>query len=171
MKEIYLYTRLCKCGKTDFINVTKIEAAFNLKHDEALNKKCASCDKNKLSSLALSQPDIDNELLTLWSKEPNYYFSSQDEDLVLAQFEDNIDLYLEFIDSEQTPIYKKAILTEALCVMIFDRIQLKTTESQDPMFQKLISELKKRKEVISTMQYQLMDYIKTVVFPVLEIND
>ncbi len=169
MKTQYKYRRACKCGNVDFIEFTKIEAAFELYHERLINVCCTKCGGKNMCSGAISPPGIDRELLTIWSENPNYLFCEQDQDLVLAQYENNIDLYLEFIDKESTPIGKRNVLIEALCVMVYERANNKN-KNQNTILKKLIEELQNRKELVSNAQYWIMGYIKKVAFPVIGIE-
>ena len=83
----------------------------------------------------------------IWSKEPDYLFCEQDEDLILAQYVNNIDLYLEFIDNESVSIEKRNTLIEALCVMIYEGVKKSENENQN-ITKQIASELKKREQLV-----------------------
>ena len=165
----YKYNRTCKCGNVDSIEVDKREAAFGLKDSFAYNLACSKCGEKLFSSISSSKPDIDEELLKEWSENPEYYFSSQDEEILLAQHSENIDLYLRFIDKVEMNIGKRNILIEALCVMIYDKENESDRESVDNL-NTIKTELKKRSELVKQAESSIMDYIKEVSFPIIGIQ-
>lgn len=165
----YNYNRTCKCGNVDSIEVSKREATFGLKDSLVYNLTCSKCGEKTFSSVSSSKPDIDEELLKEWSDIPEYYFSSQDEELLLAQHNENIDLYLRFIDQKEMDIGKRNILIEVLCVMIYDKENESDQESLD-VVNTIKTELKKRSELVKQAESSIMDYIKEVSFPIIGIE-
>jgi len=166
----YQYRRACKCGNVDFIDATKTEAAFELNFDSIIENGCSKCGGKKVWSIGISNsPEIDEELLSIWSKEPEYLFCEQDQDLMLAQYKNNIDLYLKYIDDESISIGKRNVLIEALCVMIYDRAK-KTDKENLNLINRIASELRKRERLVLEAQYWIMDYIKKVSFPIIGIE-
>nr|WP_321222451.1 hypothetical protein [uncultured Psychroserpens sp.] len=162
--------RACKCGNVDFIEVTKIEAAFNLREKEIWNLKCSKCGGKNATSVISNSPEIDKELLQIWTDNLEYLFCQQDEELSLAQYSDNIDLYIEFIDDDSVPLEKKKVLIEALCVMIYDRSKKTNSDEDKKIVNKISSELKKRENQVISAQNWIMDYIKKVSFPIIGIQ-
>ncbi|QXP78667.1 MULTISPECIES: hypothetical protein [Winogradskyella] len=165
----YKYNKTCKCGNVDSIEVDKREAAFELKDSYVHNFACSKCGGKNFSSISSNKPDIDEELLSEWSKNPEYYFSSQDEDLLLAQHNENIDLYLKFIDQNEIDTGKRNVLIEALCVMIYDKANKSDQKSLD-IISAIATELKKRSDLVQQSESWIMDYIKKVSFPIIGIE-
>jgi hypothetical protein len=165
----YKYNKTCKCGNVDSIEVDKREAAFELKDSYVYNLTCSKCGGKNFSAISSNKPDIDEELLAEWSKNPEFYFSSQDEDLLLAQEYKNIDLYLKFIDKEKIDIGKRNTLIEALCVMIYDNANKKEKENIE-IVNNVSSELKKRIELVKQAESWIMEYIKEISFPLIGIE-
>lgn len=162
--------RACKCGNVDLIEVTKIEAAFNLKDKEIWNLKCSKCGGKNATSVIGNLPEIDRELLNVWINNTDYLFCEQDEELTLAQYPENIDLYIEFIDNDSVPKEKINSLIDALCVMIYDRSEKTDSDENKQIVDKISSELKKRENKVISAQNWIMDYIKKVSFPIIGIN-
>ncbi len=164
----YKYRRACTCGNVDFIEITKIEAAFNLKENDIRSSRCSKCGGKNIASIGIDSPEIDKELLEIWAENAEYFFCEQDEDLMLAQNINNIDLYLEYIDNECIMLEKRNVLIETLCVMIYDRVKKSDRENQN-IINQITSELKKRELLVLDAQYWIMDYIKSVSFPIIGI--
>jgi len=165
----YICRRECKCGNVDVIKVDKISAAFELRDEEIWNLKCTKCDSKEIASIVNYQPKIDRELLTIWSENEEYRFCDQDEDITLAQYEENIDLYLEFIDNEMVPEVNKKILIVVLCIMIYDRAG-KNDSEENLIVKKIAKELKKRESRLINCKNWVMDYIKEISFPIIGIK-
>jgi hypothetical protein len=165
----YQYNKTCKCGNTNSIEVSKRESAFELKDSFVYGLECEKCGNKGFSSISSNKPKIDEELLKEWAENTDLYFSSQDEDLLLAQEYDNIDLYLKFIDKESIDIGKRNTLIEALCVMIYDNADENEKEKME-IVKKVSSELKKRIEIVKQADSWIMDYIKEVSFPIIGIE-
>mgnify|MGYP003633725066 CR=1 FL=1 len=165
----YQYIKTCECGNANQIEVSKRESAFELKDSFVYSLECEKCGKKGFSSISSNKPKIDEELLKEWVENPDLYFSSQDEDLLLAQEYDNIDLYLKFIDKEKIDIGKRNTLIEALCVMIYDNANKKEKEKLE-IVNTVSSELKDRIEIVKQADSWIMDYIKEVSFPIIGIE-
>lgn len=165
----YQYQRGCECGNIDSLEVSKIEAAFELNYLSFSKRECSKCGEKKMSFGSINSPEIDRELLTIWAENIDYLFCPQDEGLTLAQYKENIDLYLEFIDDEIINAEKKNVLIEALCVMIYDRVD-KTDKEDLDIINKIATELKLRKNQVLFSQHWIMDYIKKVSFPIIEVE-
>jgi hypothetical protein len=165
----YQYDKTCKCGNTISIEISKRESAFDLKDRFVYSLKCEKCGKKGFSSISSNKPEIDEELLKEWAENTDLYFSSQDEELLLAQEYDNIDLYLKFIDKESIDIGKRNTLIEALCVMIYDNAD-KNDNEKLKIVKTVSSELKNRIEIVKQADSWIMDYIKEVSFPIIGIE-
>ncbi len=96
----------------------------------------------------------------------DYYFLDQDEELILAE-ERYIDLILDILDNYQIIDYKRKVLIEALCVLIFDNVKTDDKPNQD-LIDRLIKELKERPTDVSNAKILISDYIAEVVFPMLK---
>ena len=161
--------KTCKCGNVNSIEVSKRDSAFELKDSFVYGLECEKCGKKDFSSISSSKPKVDEELLKEWAENTDLYFSSQDEDLLLAQEFDNIDLYLRFIDKENIDIGKRNTLIEALCVMIYDNAGTDENEKLE-IVNTVSSELKNRIELVKQADSWIMDYIKEVSFPIIGIE-
>jgi len=165
----YTCIRECKCGNVDIIKVDKISAAFELREEEIWNLKCTNCGDKEVEGIINHQPKIDRELLAIWSENKDYRFCDQDEDITLAQYEENINLYFEFIDNEMIPESNRNILIVALCIMIYDRAR-KNDSAEKLIIKKIAKELKKREPKVINCKDWVMDYIKEVSFPIIGIK-
>ncbi|AXP81749.1 hypothetical protein CJ739_2677 [Mariniflexile rhizosphaerae] len=165
----YQYQRGCECGNIDSLEVSKIEAAFELNYLSFSKSECSKCGEKKMSFGSINSPEIDRELLTIWAENIDYLFCPLDEGLTLAQYKENIDLYLEFIDDEIINAEKKNVLIEALCVMIYDRVD-KTDKEDLDIINKIATELKLRENQVLFSQHWIMDYIKKVSFPIIGVE-
>lgn len=165
----YKYNKTCKCGNVDSIEVDKREAAFELKDSFIYNLICTKCGKKNISTISSNKPDIDEELLAEWSKNSEYYFSPQDEELLLAQHNENIELYLKFIDQNKIDIGKRNVLIQALCVMIYDKANKSDQKSLD-IINIIATELNKRSDLVEQAESWIMDYVRKVSFPVIGIE-
>ncbi len=160
----YQYEKSCKCGHTFLMNITKREAAFELRWQEIVNKKCPKCGNADFTDITIPTVELDKALLLEWGNHREYFLMPQDEELLLAE-EKYFDMIVDILDSGQILQHKKYILLEALCVLLYDLVQ---EEYDTPFTDALIRELNKRRADINTSY--IMDYIKEVVFPVLERN-
>ncbi|AUC74924.1 hypothetical protein [Olleya sp. Bg11-27] len=165
----YQYQRGCECGNIDSLEVSKIEAAFELNYLEFIKSECSKCGEKKMSFGSVNSPEIDIELLTIWSENVDYLFCPQDEELTLAQYNENLELYLEFIDNEKIDFGKKSVLIESLCVMIYDRAN-KTDKKDLDTKNRIASELKSRENLVLLSEHYIMEYIKKVSFPIIGIE-
>lgn len=163
----YEYQKNCKCGNVDLIEVTRKEAAFDLKEKEILNQECSKCGNKDFASLSHPQLEFETDLLIEWGNNPNYFFMEQDEDLLLAE-EKNIDMILDVIDNHQILSQKRNVLIEALCVIIYDNSV--SDEKNSDLINRVAKELKKRKTDVVNAQDRIMDYIKEVSFPIIGIE-
>ena len=163
----YTYIRTCECGNIREIKVSKKEAAFRLKDREIFNLKCEKCGKIRLKLLSREHPDLDKELLLEWVAHEDYAFMSQDEELILADV-DNIDLILDVLDNYKILSFKRNILIQALCVIIYDNSRSQTKNLE--IVNRVATELYKRKQDVLAAQEGITDSIKAVVFPIIGID-
>lgn len=168
--------RTCKqCGNTDEYSISKFEAAFSTRDKIVYNKKCSKCDSHKYASISYPIPDLDKEILDKWGNDPKLFFMDQDEDLILAE-ENNLPLFLEAIDNKLYPQAKLNILLSAICVLACDNIvgseeyTIGENRSRKAKADKVLNELLKRKHLLTKLNWEIMDYIKEIVFPRLDIN-
>ncbi len=146
------------------MNITKREAAFELRWQEIVNKQCPKCGSTDFTDITIPIVELDETLLLEWGRHREYFLMPQDEELLLAE-EKYFDMIVDILDNNLILQHKKYILLEALCVLLYDLVQ---EEYDTPFTDALIRELNKRRADINTSY--IMDYIKEVVFPVLERN-
>lgn len=158
----YEYTRICKCGEIEKIEVNRKEAAFGLKLHEIYSLICKKCGNIKFNSLSHPNVEINKEILLEWGNNLNYYFMEQDEDLMLAE-ENNIELILDVLDNHRILKEKRNILIGVLCVMIFDNSENYSNNKE--LVDRVSIELKNRLDDVLDAQDRVMDYIKIIVFP------
>ncbi|MDO5106559.1 hypothetical protein [Capnocytophaga sp.] len=164
--ETYILTRICKCGNKDDFTLDKITAAFELDFEKYWKRTpCSRCGGTKTDSVSHSIPKIDAELLKIWSENPDYQFSQQDEDLLLAKME-NLPLLLSFFDDKNLSQPKKAVIASALCTLLFDNLKLKgenySAEQKSQMQENqavLLPELIQRKNEILAFKDSIWAYI------------
>ncbi|MDV6168636.1 hypothetical protein R1T16_09390 [Flavobacterium sp. DG1-102-2] len=168
--------RTCKnCGSEDEYALSKIDAAFSLKYDLIQSKKCTKCNSDKWSEIKYPSPYLDKELLDIWGADLDLNFMDQDEDIILAE-EENLPLFLEAIDNKRYPQSKLNILLSALCILAYDNIiapeEYTAAENihRKAKADRVINELTKRKHLLTNLSWEIMDYIKEVIFPRLDIK-
>lgn len=171
----YEISRNCAiCGQRDVVFVTKIEAAFDLKHAEIQNQACSRCGATKSNGMSREIPPLDKELLDIWAQHDDYYFLEQDEDLLLADNE-NLDLILEAIDQN---VYSKghmALLVDILLLIIYQNITPdgalgKAAKMQREFYEQALVKAIKRKEVIQQFNHSPENYVAAAVYPRLGIK-
>ena len=172
----YKLTRTCKdCKNVDSIVLTKIEAAFELYDSSKIWKTpCSNCGSIKCESLGHHNPTLDKELLDLWGNDPELFLMEQDQELLLAEF-DYFPMLLKAIDESKYPKPKIDILIEAVCILLYDNTvspeEYSETENRERqnIAQEVKPELIKRKDRIIEAGDSVMDYIKDLVYPQIEI--
>lgn len=168
----YQLSRTCaECNHTDYIELTKHQAAFGLYDSKSIwDAPCSNCKAKKASSMGYNQPELDEELLKIWGDNPNYNFSDQDEDIILAEI-DNLPLLLKGIDELNLPKVKVYVLISALCVILYDQTayfdELSPIEQKDAkkIANQIRPELVKRKNLVLEAGDWVWDYIRVVVYP------
>lgn len=163
----YKYQKTCECENVDSFEVTRKEAAFNLKEQEIWNQGCSKCGSKDFVALTHPQIDFDLDLIVEWGNNSEYSFIQQDEELLLAE-ENNVEMILEVLDYHNILNQKRKILIEALCVIVYDNIDLE--EGNQELKDKVANELTKRKDDVLNAEDWIMDYIKEEVFPLIGIE-
>jgi hypothetical protein len=166
----YYIRRTCSaCGDEQVRVLSRRQAAFEAsavsKLFENVCKKCSST----ASSTLFPAPPIDLELLKEWAKDPLLSFAPQDEDLVLAE-EDYLGHILETLDTVPLTDHKRNLLMSALCVIVYDNSHEENLQCQNHLKERVIEELNKRKDKLRMAEDWIMDYIKEVVYPQLDLK-
>jgi hypothetical protein len=170
-ENIYLLTKTCLQGKhLNKFNLTKIEAAFEKYSFQKYSQvPCSQCGDTIPASMSCESPKIDQELLDLWGNDTSLYFSSQDEDVILAQV-NYLSMLLKAVDEQQYLESKIGTLIAALCVMLYDNLigdeeeKAKEKMQRQKNVEKVKPELLKRKKKIEKFRMYVMDYIQEIVF-------
>lgn len=149
-KDKYFLEKECECWNDYKFYLTKIESAFETYDLSKMN--CKICWSTKYKTLSLLKPEIDYELLEIWWKNENYYFTEQDEDIFMANIK-NLDLYLQFLDFENISSNKKWIICSALMVLVFDYSKDKKTQKE------IISKILLKKDKILLYKDNIYGYI------------
>ena len=170
MKENYTIERTCSnCGNKERISVSKKEAAFELVDiNEVIGKKCKKCAGTSFST-SFERPDLDFELLTEWATNSDLYLVPQDEEILLAD-EKYLENILNILDSVSISDQKRNLLLEALCVIAYDNTVEENPQKDANLRQRVISELNKRTDKLKQADDWIMDYLKEVVYPQLELD-
>jgi len=112
---------------------------------------------------------LDYELLKEWAINPDLYLMEQDEELLLADGK-YLDLILNILDTVSIPKHKTDLLMDALCIIIYDN-SIDDNDNQDiDLKKKVIVELNKRLDKLKLADEWIMDYIKDVVYPQLQLD-
>lgn len=172
----YWVGRTCKdCGNEDRVELTKEQVAFQL-YDKSIERKvCSVFHSIQWQSIHHQIIKIDKALLAQWGADSNLAFLEQDEELILAEIE-YLPIILEAIDAKGYLPGKITTLLEALCVLLYDNVANSEEYSQEEnqkrqqVASEVIPELIKRKELIKGASPAIRDYIKEVVFPLMELN-
>jgi hypothetical protein len=171
MKENYNIERTCSnCGNKERISVSKREAAFELVDiNTVLGQKCKKCSSTTFST-TFEHPDLDFELLKDWATNSDLYLMPQDEELLLAD-EKYLENILNILDNVSIPDQKRNLLMDALCVIVYDNTIEDNQQKDENLKQRVIVELNKRTEKLKQADEWIMDYIKEVVYPQLELTE
>lgn len=155
----YRFVQTCKCGYKKETVLSKKQAAFQLIGSDYMS--CIYCGEVKSQNSALDKPPLDNELLWIWGKNEDYYFSEQDEDLFLSNM-DNLNLLLEGFDSQEFLEHKRGIIASALCSLFIDNVSKKSI---------ILPELLKRKNHILSYKKHIWGYLWKEVESYLNANN
>jgi len=166
----YKIERTCTtCGHTDELIVTKREAAFELfSVSNALGKTCKNCSSLSFST-SYPRPDLDFDLLKEWATNVDLRLMPQDEELLLAD-EKYLDIILRVLDTISIPDRKRNLLMDALCIIVYDNTIDDNSLHHEQLKARVIKELKKRKDLLKMADGWIMDYIKNVVYPQLDLT-
>lgn len=171
--KTYRQTQTCsKCNHTTVKQLTAVEAAFET-NNKFICEKCGWTDYN---SSSLEKPNMTKELFDLWCKNEEFMYSSQDEEIMIAEYED-LRLLEKFMLEESTLPYKKGTLLESLCVLLFnysfpEDVKKKDREcylqKRDEIKEVLMRNLS---QFVKLKEYCYIEpYIKEVVFPELGVE-
>lgn len=181
--DIYYYTafmaqldkgwkieRTCSnCGHKDELTVSKREAAFELVDiNDVLGNFCKQCSSRSFT-VAYQKPDLDFELLKEWATNRELYLIEQDEELLLAD-ERYLDIILQVLDTICVSDHKRNVMMEALCVIVYDNTVDNNPQKDNKLKNRVIEELNKRQDQLKLADSWIMDYIKKVVYPRLDIG-
>jgi len=166
----YKIERTCnKCGESSILNVTKREAAFELfDTSKAFAQACNKCSSTNFTT-AYQRPNLDFDLLKEWATDLNLYLMEQDEELLLAE-EQYLDIILEVLDTVQILDHKRDLLMDALCVIVYDNTNADNSQRDEQLKKRVIKELNARQDKLKLADDWIMDYIKDVVYPQLDLN-
>ncbi|WP_306640167.1 hypothetical protein [Sanyastnella coralliicola] len=170
MNESFYIERTCStCGNNERISVSKKEAAFELVNiNDLLGPNCPNCSSTSFS-FGCRSLDLDFELLKEWALDLELHVSPQDEEIILAE-EKYVESILSILDGFTIPDQKRNILIGALCVIIYDNTVEDNHQKDRNLKQRIIRELNSRIEILKLADDSIMDYIKEVVHPQLELN-
>lgn len=168
--DTYKIERTCTvCRRTEKLFVTKREAAFELYDiDKALGKKCQNCSSTSFTT-AYERPNLDFDLFKEWAANEDLYLMKQDEELLLAD-EQYLEMILQVLDTLSIPEYKRNVLMDALCVIVYDNTIEKNSQRDTQLRLRVIEELNKRQDKLKLADNWIMDYIKDVVYPQLDLG-
>lgn len=169
MKDSYTIERKCSdCGSKEQIRVSRREAAFELVDiNEALGKNCKKCSATKFT-IYYHTPDLDFELLKEWATNADLYLMPQDEELLLAD-EKYLENILNVLDNVAILDHKRNLLMDALCVIVYDNSIDDNKQKDENLKERVIKELNKRIDKLKLADDWIMDYIKEIVYPQLEL--
>lgn len=168
----YKLIRTCKaCKHVDSIELTKVEAAFELyKSNKVWGRPCFNCGSIHFESQGHHHPNLDKELLDIWGNDPELFLMEQDQELVLAEY-NYFQILLEAIDESKYLKSKIDVLIEAICILLYDNTvspeeySEKENKARESIAEEVRPELIKRKNKIVDAGDAVMDYIKVVVYP------
>lgn len=168
--KTYKITRECsQCGHQDEIEVSKREAAFELVNiNTILGQSCKKCSSTKFST-SYQRPDLDFELLKEWATNQELFLMPQDEELLLADGNYVNDI-LNILDTVSIPEQKRNLLMDALCVIVYDNSIEDNSRKDNELKKRVIKELNLRQDKLKLANDWIMDYIKDVVYPQLDLG-
>ncbi|WP_232825787.1 hypothetical protein, partial [Algoriphagus litoralis] len=171
MKDSYTIERECSnCGSKEQISVSRREAAFELVDiNEVVGNKCKICSASKFMT-SYQTPDLDFELLKEWATNPDLHLMPQDEELLLAD-EKYLQNILNILDNVAILDHKRNLLMDALCVIVYDNTIDENEQKDENLKERAIKELNKRTDQLKQADDWIMDYIKEVVYPQLELKE
>ncbi|WP_407517219.1 hypothetical protein [Elizabethkingia anophelis] len=173
----YRIERTCRnCNYIDIFPLSKEEAAFGLYNAKQIwETSCSECGSSDAKFTSLIGPKIDESLIELWGRNPDYVFYEQDEEILIAG-EDNYKIILRFIDEKKFSDKKMTILICSLCILLYDNIgnekdyTIEENKRRKTIVKSLLRELRIRKSVVYSVEENLAGYVKQTVFPLLDLN-
>ncbi|KFC33549.1 hypothetical protein [Elizabethkingia anophelis] len=173
----YRIERTCRnCNYIDIFPLSKEEAAFGLYNAKQIwETSCSECGSSDAKFTSLIGPKIDESLIELWGRNPDYVFYEQDEEILIAG-EDNYKIILRFIDEKKFSDKKMTILICSLCILLYDNIgnekdyTIEENKRKKTIVKSLLRELRIRKSVVYSVEENLAGYVKQTVFPLLDLN-
>ena len=166
----YRITRECaQCGHQEEIEVSKREAAFELVDVNAiLGQSCKKCSSTNFST-SYQRPDLDFELIEEWATNQELFLMPQDEELLLAEGNYVNDI-LNILDTVSITDQKRNLLMDALCVIVYDNSIDDNSQHDNELKNRVIKELNLRQDKLKLADDWIMDYIKDVVYPQLDLE-
>ncbi|MDP1817384.1 MAG: hypothetical protein Q8K92_23200 [Leadbetterella sp.] len=168
--KTYKITSECsQCGHQEEIEVSKREAAFELVDvNTILGQSCKKCSSTKFST-SYQRPDLDSELLKEWATSQELFLMPQDEELLLADG-NYVNAILNILDTVSIPDQKRNLLMAALCVIVYDNSIDDNSQQDNELKKRVINELNLRQDKLKLADDWIMDYIKDVVYPQLDLE-
>lgn len=173
----YKLTRICEnCKNEDVFEFTKIQTAFDLYDvDEIYNRPCSKCYSLIPECLNLPFVKLDKEILDMWGNNEELYLNPQDEEIILAEMH-YFPLILNSINEGQYLKRKIEILLESICILLYDNTVSSNEFSEEENIERkknveiIRPELIRLKDKIKESEKHIMEYIKVVVFPQIELR-
>ena len=171
MRDRYTIERECSnCGSKEQIKVSKREAAFELVDiHKVVGENCNRCSASKFIT-HYQTPDLDFDLLKEWATNPELYLMEQDEELLLAD-EKHLDNILKILDNVSLLDHKRNLILDALCVIVYDNTIDDNEQKDERLKERVIKELNNRIDELRKADDWIMDYLKEVVYPQLEVKE
>ncbi len=155
------------CGYIETIDQVKPESFVGLiaicKAHTEICKQCSS----RLITVMYREYRLTFELLKEWGLNSDIYLSAQDEELILAD-EMYLDIILEVLDTVVILDHKRDLLMESLCIIVYDNTVMENLQKDERLKKRVIEELNKRKDKLQLADYNIMNYIKDIVYPQLD---
>lgn len=161
-------TKKCaRCGSVNYFNLTELESAFSSESDKFILKAtCLKCGETEYGSMSSpSSGFISDEMFNYWGINNDVCVSPQDEEIILAVENQDIDRYLQGLENNLFLPEKRHRLMQALCVMLYDNYSSKGDQA---VVDRLVTELRSRIDLVKVSNPS--DYIKKVVYPLLGID-
>ena len=136
---------------------------------EVVGKRCKNCSSS-IFSTSYQTPDLDFELLKEWATNPDLYLMPQDEELLLAD-EKYLENILCILDTVSISDQKRNLLLDALCIIVYDNTVEDNPQKDANLRERVIRELNKRTDILKQADDWIMNYVKEVVYPQLELDE
>ncbi len=173
-KGLYRTYYACRsCGFEDVRYLTDMEAAFEeTRRNPSETYPCNECGALKWSYRGGELPNLNESQMAKWVCNENLFFVSEDEDIILAH-EENLSLLVKYLDSDQAPDSNKAILFNALCILLYRNIHSEKVNRNVVLAKKVKEILAERIELFSKVENQrwyISDYVAEVIYPELNLS-